>query len=91
MRILVIFVQFKLKINQMVAVYRSLIRTTMSHKSTLGALTFKNVPAEDLDQAIQIEIQGRFARAFRNGFLCISCSNQTGFPPDEAATLEAFK
>ncbi|KAJ7864984.1 acyl-CoA N-acyltransferase [Mycena olivaceomarginata] len=43
----------------------------MSHKSTLGALTFKNVPAEDLDQAIQIEIQG--------------------FPPDEAATLEAFK
>ncbi|KAF7369040.1 Acyl-CoA N-acyltransferase [Mycena venus] len=36
-----------------------------------SALTFKNVPAEDLEKAIEIETQG--------------------FPPDEAATLEAFR
>ncbi|KAJ6551468.1 Mss4-like protein [Mycena capillaripes] len=39
--------------------------------SNSEALTFKNVPSEDLEHAIQIEEQG--------------------FPPDEAATLEAFR
>ncbi|KAJ7254663.1 acyl-CoA N-acyltransferase [Mycena haematopus] len=36
-----------------------------------SAVTFKNVPTRDLEQAIEIELQG--------------------FPPDEAATLEAFQ
>ncbi|KAJ7040800.1 acyl-CoA N-acyltransferase [Mycena alexandri] len=39
--------------------------------AALDGLCFKNVPAEDLGQAIEIETQG--------------------FPPDEAATLDAFR